>query len=62
MAQDHLTPEQVGRLAAAAHVGRVVLTHLAPGTDDEADTRAYVAGISDHYRGPVTVANDLDRF
>jgi len=62
MAQDHLTPDQVGRLAAAAHVGRLVLTHLAPGNDDEPDTRAYVAGISAHYRGPVTVANDLDRF
>lgn len=62
MAQDHLTPDQVGRLAAAAHVGRLVLTHLAPGNDDEADTKGYVAGISAHYRGPVTVANDLDRF
>ena len=62
MAQDHLTPEQVGRLAAAAHVGRVVLTHLAPGADAEHDTSGYVTGISAHYRGPVTVANDLDRF
>jgi ribonuclease BN (tRNA processing enzyme) len=62
MAQDHLTPDQVGRLAAAAHVGRVVLTHLAPGNDAEPDTRGYVRGISAHYRGPVTVANDLDRF
>jgi ribonuclease BN (tRNA processing enzyme) len=62
MAQDHLTPDQVGRLAAAAHVGRVVLTHLAPGNDAERGTRGYVTGISAHYRGPVTVANDLDRF
>jgi ribonuclease BN (tRNA processing enzyme) len=62
MVQDHLTPDQVGRLAAAAHVGRVVLTHLAPGNDAEPDTRGYVTGISAHYRGPVTVANDLDRF
>lgn len=62
MMQDHLTPDQVGRLAAAAHVGRVVLTHLAPGNDAEPDTRGYVTGISAHYRGPVTVANDLDQF
>jgi ribonuclease BN (tRNA processing enzyme) len=62
MVQDHLTPDQVGRLAAAAHVGRVVLTHLAPGNDDEPDTRGYTTGISTHFRGPVTVANDLDRF
>ncbi|HTU12092.1 MAG TPA: MBL fold metallo-hydrolase [Allosphingosinicella sp.] len=62
MAQDHLTPDQIGRLAARARVERVVLTHLAPGMDEEPDTRGYTTGISAHYRGPVTVANDLDRF
>lgn len=62
MVEDHLTPEQVGRLAAAARVGRVVLTHLAPGMDEETDTSGYTTGIAAHYRGPVTVANDLDRF
>ena len=62
MAQDHLTPDQIGRLAAQARVGRVVLTHLAPGMDEERDTSGYTTGISAHYRGPVTVADDLDRF
>jgi len=62
MVQDHLTPDQIGRLAAAAHVGRVVLTHLAPGNDDEPDSHGYTTGISVHFRGPVTVASDLDRF
>lgn len=62
MAQDHLTPDQIGRLAAAARVGRIVLTHLAPGMDEEPDTSGYTTGIAAHYRGPVTVANDLDRF
>jgi ribonuclease BN (tRNA processing enzyme) len=62
MAQDHLTPGQVGRLAAEANVGRLVLTHLAPGGDDERNMRGYLTGISTNYRGPVTVANDLDRF
>lgn len=62
MIEDHLTPEQIGRLAAAARVGRVVLTHLAPGMDEEPDTSGYTTGIAGHYRGPVTVANDLDRF
>lgn len=62
MAQDHLTPDQIGRLAARSRVGRVVLTHLAPGMDEEPNTRGYTTGISAHYRGPVTVANDLDRY
>lgn len=62
MVQDHLTPDQVGRLAAAAHVGRVVLTHIAPGSDAETGTEGYTRGLAAHYRGPVTVARDLDRF
>lgn len=62
MVEDHLTPDQIGRLAAAARVGRVVLTHLAPGLDEEPDTNGYTTGIATRFRGPVTVANDLDRF
>lgn len=62
MAQDHLTPENVARLAAAAGAKRVVLTHLSPGMDREAGTVGYTAGMAAIYRGPVTVANDLDRF
>lgn len=62
MAQDHLTPENVARLAAAAGAKRVVLTHLAPGMDDETGTAGYTAGMAAIYRGPVSVANDLDRF
>jgi len=62
MAQDHLTPENVARLAAAAGAKRVVLTHLAPGMDDETGTAGYTAGMAAIYSGPVSVANDLDRF
>jgi ribonuclease BN (tRNA processing enzyme) len=62
MTQDHLTPENVARLAASAGAKRVVLTHLSPGTDNEAGTAGYIAGMAAIYRGPVTVANDLDRF
>ncbi len=62
MAQDHLTPQDVARLAAAGGVKRVVLTHLSPGMDDETATSGYTAGMAAIYRGPVSVANDLDRF
>jgi len=62
MAQDHLTPESVARLAAAAGAKRVVLTHLAPGMDDETSAAGYIAGMAPIYRGPISVANDLDRF
>jgi len=62
MAQDHLTPENIGILAAKVGVKRVVLTHLAPGLDEESDTSGYVAGLAAHYKGAVTVAHDLQRF
>lgn len=59
---DHLTPVQVGDIAARAGVKAVVLTHLVPGLDGEQDTSGYTAGLSRHFSGPVTVANDGDRF
>lgn len=62
LAQDHLTPEQVGRLASGAGVGEVVLTHLSPGGDAETDLSGYTAGIAAAFKGKVVVAEDLDRF
>lgn len=59
---DHLTPPQVGAIAARAGVGALVLTHLVPGRDEEADTSGYVAGLSTNYHGPVTVARDGQKF
>jgi ribonuclease BN (tRNA processing enzyme) len=60
--QDHLTPVQVGRLAAAAHVKSVVLTHIVPGADGETTTSQYTDPVKEQFRGPVTAAKDLDRF
>lgn len=62
LAEDHLAPEEVGKLAARAGVKAVVLTHLVPGWDDETDPEVYARGVRNHFRGPVHVANDLDRF
>ena len=62
MREDHLTPEAVGELAQAAGVKEVVLTHLVPGDDTETDFSDYTKGLSGHFKGPVHLANDLDRF
>lgn len=59
---DHLTPIEVGRIARAAGVQRLVLTHLVPGLDGETSTAGYTTGISPTFTGPVVVARDGDRF
>lgn len=60
--QDHLTPEDVGKMASSAKVGMVVLNHLVPGYDDETDPEIYARGVRRYFTGRVVVANDLDRF
>ncbi|OYY91634.1 MAG: hypothetical protein B7Y45_01200 [Sphingomonas sp. 28-66-16] len=62
MAQDHLTPANVGAIAARAGVKQVVLTHLVPGLDSETDMSGYLEGLTATYHGPVAIAHDLDRF
>lgn len=59
----HLTAQAVGQLSARAKVKAVVVTHLAGGAPgDEATLRAYKAAIGQSFKGPVLIANDLDRF
>jgi ribonuclease BN (tRNA processing enzyme) len=58
MADDHTVPEDIGRLATAARVKKVVLTHFVPGRDSDPDS-AYVDGVKQHYSGPVVAARDL---
>ncbi len=58
----HLTPDAVGQLAAKAGVKALTITHFAAGTPDPERTKGYIAQIRSHFQGPVTLANDLDRF
>ena len=62
MEEDHLTPVEIGKLAAKAAVKEVVLTHIVPGSDGERDLSGYTKGIAPTYGGPVYVSRDLDRF
>jgi len=61
MREEHTSPEDIGRLAAAAGVGKVVLTHLVPGSDLLPDA-AYSEGVRRFYKGEVVVARDLMEF
>ena len=62
LATHHLTPAEVGRLAAKSGVKLLVITHFAAGTPDPERNKAYVAEIRQYYKGPLTLANDLERF
>jgi ribonuclease BN (tRNA processing enzyme) len=58
----HLTPDEVGKLAARAQVKRLVVTHYVAGGTGAAEQAQYLATIHRQYPGPAQVANDLDRF
>jgi ribonuclease BN (tRNA processing enzyme) len=60
MVEEHTTAEDVGRLAEAAGVRQLVLTHVIPG-GDEPDA-VYTDAVKRNYKGPVTVARDLMSF
>lgn len=60
MRAEHMTPDQIGRLAQLAGVKMVVLTHFSPGEDGERSIEPYVSGIRASYKGPVMAGRDLD--
>lgn len=62
MQEDHLTPADVGALAAGAGVKEVVLTHIVPGDDGESDLSSYIDAVSDKFKGQVHLAKDVERF
>ena len=62
MREEHVTPEDVGRMATAARVKTVVLTHLSPTVDPKDDFRRYADGAKKFYSGSVLLAKDLMAF
>ena len=62
MQEEHVTPEDVGKMAAKAGVKSIVMTHLGPTTDPEDNYQRYVDGAKKFFTGPITVAKDLMRF
>lgn len=57
MTDEHLGIEEVGEMAAKAHVKSVVLYHWNP-----SDPAAYLAGMSKYFSGPVFGSADLQRY
>lgn len=60
--EEHLTPEEVGKMAARANVREVVLTHLLPTVDERDDYQRLVPEVKKHFAGQVRVARDLMEF
>jgi chorismate mutase-like protein len=58
MLHEHVTPDEVGEMAARAHVKVLVLTHLAPSAPGT-DTTILTAGIAKHFGGAVIPGMDL---
>jgi ribonuclease BN (tRNA processing enzyme) len=62
MTTEHVTPEEVGKMASRAGVKTLVLTHLPATGDPKDDYQRFVIEIKQHYSGQVLVANDLKEF
>jgi ribonuclease BN (tRNA processing enzyme) len=58
--EEHLLPEEVGKMAAGAGVKTVILTHLQPSPNN--DYGRYVELVKKHFSGQVLVAKDLMEF
>ena len=53
----HLDEQEIGEMATKAHARAVILHHFNP-----KDPAAYVAGVKEHYSGPVFAGADLQRY
>jgi ribonuclease BN (tRNA processing enzyme) len=55
----HIVTEDLGRLAAAAGVKTLVLSHLVPPDDGSITDDMWMEGVRKHYGGPIIVGRDL---
>jgi ribonuclease BN (tRNA processing enzyme) len=62
MHEEHVTPEDIGKMAAKAGVKAVVMSHLGPSVDPNDDYQRYIDGAKKFYSGPITLAKDLMKF
>jgi ribonuclease BN (tRNA processing enzyme) len=62
MHEEHVTPEDIGRMAAKAQVKAVVMSHLGPSLNPNDDYQRFVDEAKKYYAGPIAVAKDLMKF
>lgn len=57
----HANSYDLAKLAGVQNVKNLFLTHLVPAIDNSAESKAkFIAGMSDYYKGPITVVDDKD--
>ncbi len=62
MHEEHVTPEEVGKMAAKAGVKMIVMTHLAPSPNPDDDYQRFADEAKKHFSGEIKVARDLMQF
>lgn len=60
--QQHLVPDELGKLAAAAKVKSLIVTHFGGASNDPKQIPELTKQIGKHYKGTITFARDLDKF
>jgi ribonuclease BN (tRNA processing enzyme) len=55
----HTTTEDVGRVASAAGVKKLVLHHFVPGDDPSITDEMWIEGVRKHFKGDLVVGRDL---
>jgi ribonuclease BN (tRNA processing enzyme) len=60
--EEHITPDEIGKMATRANVKTVVLSHFLPATDPKDDYERLGEQVSKHFSGKVMVAKDLMEF
>jgi ribonuclease BN (tRNA processing enzyme) len=62
MHEEHVTPTDIGQMAAKAGVKAVVMSHLGPSVTPNDDYQRYIDEAKKYYSGPITIAKDLMKF
>jgi len=62
MSQEHITPEEIGKMATRAGVKTVALTHLPSTADPKDEFKRYADEVQKQFSGKVLVAKDLMEF
>ena len=62
MHEEHVSPEEVGKMAAKAGVKTIVMTHLAPSLNPNDDYLRFADDAKKHFSGEIKIAKDLMQF